>query len=579
MKRVLSLIVTLALVISLTTAVCADFSYSEFKNQPDLFGVSENKDEHYAFIDAEPLSTIEERSFEHDYASSKYYSYFYNDLIVFDYDKENAEPIWRLWIEYSGTKHIYISSVTFSFDGNDYTFTHLLDQQWISKLDNGDASQSIPIMFGASNSQFLTDMFDYISKYADDDWSFESLYSMPQLKITLHGTDDISAELPTTFYADFLLIYLAYAYDGYFDDFLLLTSDPTPLTVSTATPSSFPNITSFDEHTVSIPEHGLVTRMPNGIHWATLTEGDYEGLGKIYHKTPEQAKKFIETMGHCLMGFDPDSDLRVAISVIQMKVDVPNTKSQTDDEIMSALDGAVGTLLENTMKPEKWVLRTNNCVFSCNMYSVLGGKQLDCSTVVDGYMYQFLIRGTDTEQMKSVAREIANSTSVIVPLGGTLHLELPNVDITIPDRWELASHEVVEEEGTNQEYVHFYAHDDDGTSAVASLSLTDILTSTGPLAFGNRKTYDKLYTQNIFNQLLPMASAHTKNVVQTKIAGYDFATMPHNELENTTWVFGVGYGYSVNLLFMSSVEIASSDTRFIQLEKLAEQVLEAAKKN
>lgn len=97
MKRVLSLIVTLALVISLTTAVCADFSYSEFKNQPDLFGVSENKDEHYAFIDAEPLSTIEERSFEHDYASSKYYSYFYNDLIVFDYDKENAEPIWRLW--------------------------------------------------------------------------------------------------------------------------------------------------------------------------------------------------------------------------------------------------------------------------------------------------------------------------------------------------------------------------------------------------------------------------------------------------------------------------------------------------
>lgn len=143
-----------------------------------------------------------------------------------------------------------------------------------------------------------------------------------------------------------------------------------------------------------------------------------EGLGEIYHKTPEQAKEFIETMGHCLMGFDPNSDLRISISVIQMKVDIPNTKSQSDDEILSRMEAETRNIFEDTTKVERWIIKTNDCVFICNLYSIMGVKQLDCSTVVDGYTYQFLIRGTNVEQMKLVANDIAHSTIISVPLGG-----------------------------------------------------------------------------------------------------------------------------------------------------------------
>ena len=319
MRKILTAVLTFAIVIILSGVASANFSYDEFKRQTDFFSVSEVAEEHYAFIDAEPLSTIEERSFEHKYASPEYYSYFYNDLIVFDYDQADAQPIWRLWIEYAGTKHIYTNSVTFSFDGKDYTFADILDQQWISQFDNDDASQSIMIIFGTSNSQFLTDLFDYISNYLGSDWSLDNLYTLPLAKMTLHGTENIPVELPASFYFDFLMIYSLYDYDGHFEEFLQMTTEPTPLTISSTVLSPDTGKSVMEKQVIEIPEHGLVTELPESFHWATMTEGDYEGLGTIYHKTPEQAKKYIETMGHCLMGFDPDSDLRISISVVTIQ--------------------------------------------------------------------------------------------------------------------------------------------------------------------------------------------------------------------------------------------------------------------
>lgn len=207
-NRIIQKIVALALIAVMLIAMPAfaedkfDISYA---SGSDLFTVDVNAEESVAFIETSLSAAA--RSFDHKYECDAYYSDTKFDTLVIDYFKSSAYPIYRLWILYAGTKHIYATSVAFEFGGKQYVFSDILDPENAFEYSNGDAAEHLLIKFGWDNLQFLGDLESHVNKIMENDnWIDDGIPEDMKIKMVLRGTEVIETELGPGFILDFLAL-------------------------------------------------------------------------------------------------------------------------------------------------------------------------------------------------------------------------------------------------------------------------------------------------------------------------------------------------------------------------------------
>lgn len=177
-----------------------------------------------------------------------YYSLFYNDWIVLNYDSSDPTPLRRLWIYYSSSEPIEAQSVTFSFADIDYTFEQIYyPNASLSKYENGDSCQDIVILFGRDNIDFIYDLIDYVLQ--TENATTAEILALPPIKVTFHGTKNVTTELPNTFLLDFIDTCLIPLSDISFIDVVAMNEDSTRMKTS----SSYK---SYKEGTLILGEKG-----------------------------------------------------------------------------------------------------------------------------------------------------------------------------------------------------------------------------------------------------------------------------------------------------------------------------------
>lgn len=203
--RLMALFLLLLMLIgSGAAAESEDFDLSHFRENDNLFTIDVNKDSGVAFIETTLSSQL--RSFQHEYESDSYYSCTKFDILVRDYFKSNPYPVYRLWVEYAGTKFNYTTSITFHVDGTDFTFSDVSDTDRILELSNGDASEDMLIIFDGDSLSFLAALESNLTSVMEDEnWMENGVPEEKRVRMTLHGIKDIEVTLEDGFYFDFLL--------------------------------------------------------------------------------------------------------------------------------------------------------------------------------------------------------------------------------------------------------------------------------------------------------------------------------------------------------------------------------------
>ncbi len=232
MKRFLS-VLTVCFLMFLQAAF-ADFSYSSLKEslkeKEDFYTINENKDTGSSFVTS-VFFTIAERSFEYKNQSEDYYSFFKNDWLILDYAKAQATPIRRLWIYLSSKTPLNISSATFSFNDNVFTFSNFYHPMIdITQYDNDDSLQTICLIMGKDSVEFHNAMIQYI--YSQNETTYDSVMELQKVKLTLHGKEDIEVELPNTFIMDFAFTDMIFSDEDY-NDVIKLAEAPTTFNIKT----------------------------------------------------------------------------------------------------------------------------------------------------------------------------------------------------------------------------------------------------------------------------------------------------------------------------------------------------------
>ena len=163
----------LILIGSAAAAESGTFNLSHFRENDNLFTIDVNKDSGAAFIETA---------------------------------KSSPYPVYRLWIEYTGTKFNYTTSITFHVDGTDFTFSDVSNADRILGLSNGDASEDMLIIFDGDNLSFLAALENNLTSVMEDEnWMKNGVPEEKRARMTLHGIKDIEVTLDDGFYFDFLL--------------------------------------------------------------------------------------------------------------------------------------------------------------------------------------------------------------------------------------------------------------------------------------------------------------------------------------------------------------------------------------
>ena len=232
MKKQFCSVLCLMLALVLAAPALADgFDLSLMRENSSLYEIDVNTDSGVAFVSS--TFTPSQLSFEHKYDSSAYYSSLYNDLIVLDYFGTDSYPVWRIWVEYYGTQHIYATQVSFSFNGKKYTFSGVADSDRVTTAENGDAHETLLIKLGTDNMEFVVDMlayWDILTADAVDGDITTAVLDNCSMTMTLSGTENITVEVPPIFMLDFYLATTAFM-QGDVSNFSKVT-DPTTLKIT-----------------------------------------------------------------------------------------------------------------------------------------------------------------------------------------------------------------------------------------------------------------------------------------------------------------------------------------------------------
>lgn len=230
MKKLVSVILALALVLALLPAAFADLDLTNIKNNDTLF-VLEVSEEHANTAYIESTITTKERSFEHVHEHPTLYSSTEFDILLANYGTADEYPVWRLWIYYcSKDGFLNIDSVDIIFNGKKYTYTGVaVENQRTSDKDGFVEPLLIKFGLGAAgnNLDMLIEMenaFDGVEDYVGTAKGLSGT-------LVLHGDgEDITVPLGYGFFIDFLIIKIGMQNIGGFD--YLNRATYTPVTVT-----------------------------------------------------------------------------------------------------------------------------------------------------------------------------------------------------------------------------------------------------------------------------------------------------------------------------------------------------------
>lgn len=226
MKKILSIV--LFLLLALPASAGYDTSMVESYDYLYDFDVQDD----VAFIDGSTFLKAKDLAFEHAYESDDYYSYVRNDLVLVNYPSEDQYPVWRTWIYLNGKKDIRVDSATFAFGGKTYTFTGLLEEDSITQTDKGETRQVLRIKHSFENMDFIADLETYYDELtAGADSAYQAVMDNADIRLTLHGTEELSVRLPSEFLLDFDLVRSAFI-DEHSEEYLSKVVNGTPLTVT-----------------------------------------------------------------------------------------------------------------------------------------------------------------------------------------------------------------------------------------------------------------------------------------------------------------------------------------------------------
>ncbi|MBP3650792.1 MAG: hypothetical protein J6K73_13545 [Clostridia bacterium] len=198
MKKFFALLLVFLLLASVSTAVAKVLDLSPIEAKSGLYTIDVSEDGDSAFI--ETTLSSEERSFTHQYESSKLYSTTLFDVLVVNYQKSTNYPIFRLWITYCADDAFqHFDAVTISLGNKRYTFTDVSDPEWLIEDEENGYIEDLLIRFGKDNVSFLKDLEEAIGNKT----TLEQLEQM-DVRAVLHGDEDIEIELGSNFLLDFL---------------------------------------------------------------------------------------------------------------------------------------------------------------------------------------------------------------------------------------------------------------------------------------------------------------------------------------------------------------------------------------
>ena len=203
MKKIVSFILALTLLLSCASSLAAGYDVSYIKENSNVFTIDVDEDSGIAFV--ESVLSAKDRSFVHKHESDYRYSSTMFDILVINYGKSSAYPVPRLWITYCADEYIYYDSVTITLDGKDYTFSGISDPDWRTKDEKGVIEEAL-IKFGTDNLAFLAALENYREKFPSYDELMDETNG-PKIKMVLHGrNEDIKVTLDGGFVLDFALI-------------------------------------------------------------------------------------------------------------------------------------------------------------------------------------------------------------------------------------------------------------------------------------------------------------------------------------------------------------------------------------
>lgn len=201
MKKLLLFLLVATLLVSVSPAMAATIDLSGIQAQDNLYTVDISDDGDAAFIESQ--LSAENRSFTHKYENSKLYSTTEFDVLIVDYQQSSNYPIFRLWVIYcADNAYQNIESITFQLDKKQFTFSDVSDDDWLSYDKENGYMEEMLIRFGEDNLDFLVAIEEAIKDKSD---SVETL-SEVEIKMVLHGKEDIVVELGTGFLLDFMAL-------------------------------------------------------------------------------------------------------------------------------------------------------------------------------------------------------------------------------------------------------------------------------------------------------------------------------------------------------------------------------------
>lgn len=215
MKRIIALVLALMMAAGLAAAAAEEtpefFDVSYFEKNEDIFQVNVSQDGESVTISSKEL--MENRAFSTPYDTESYYSAIIPDIAVLNYPREQErQAAIRIRIIYNGTKPLNITSATFIGGGYEFTLSEIAVGS--APEQDGVYTETMAVIGGNSNNNILflaTLMADsvsyaqrrYINEGADEN------AALPEWTLILHGDEDVTVQLPASFWADIALFTLS----------------------------------------------------------------------------------------------------------------------------------------------------------------------------------------------------------------------------------------------------------------------------------------------------------------------------------------------------------------------------------
>ena len=221
--KLVALFLSLTLLLTAVSPALATnvLDLSPFRDE-ELFDISVDADNEVAFVTTQ--LSVSSRAYVHDLESEVRYSSFESDVLVLDYFSSEPYGILRTWIRYAADEFLNITSVSIIIGKQQFTFSGVADKEWREQYDNGIV-ETLLIKYGATSDMatFLLAVSEEIGKCMEDETY------VPDAKMILHGTKDVSAAISDGPLLDLYVMMVAFIEaNGDLDD-----ATPTTLKVVT----------------------------------------------------------------------------------------------------------------------------------------------------------------------------------------------------------------------------------------------------------------------------------------------------------------------------------------------------------